>query len=48
MNDNDMMELAKKMGWKNYMDRWWTEEFSPQQNTWTWDRVKNELFNVGN
>jgi hypothetical protein len=44
MNDSDLMVLAKQMGWKEHMGRWWTSEFHPTQNTWTWDRVKQELW----
>jgi hypothetical protein len=45
MNDSDLMQLAIQMGWKtNNAGRWWTDEFEPVQNTWTWDRVKQEIW----
>lgn len=45
MTEKEMMEKAKAEGWLTLGGyRWWKSDWLPEQNTWTWDRVKEELF----
>lgn len=41
--DSDLMEIAKKMGWKENNGRWWNASFVPMQNTLIWFQVKQKL-----